>query len=276
MPGTAWIGILSPFLKTAEGNSAASIRAICPLKTRAQPVYDDEMARPQRVVVVDDDDLSRRGMADLLGDRPELQVLAALTHEQALHQPRWDAVDVALVDAADERQKVDQFPGVSVVESIRDRGGDETTVIVVTGHFFDDAVRRRMREAGADFFYNRIELHDAASLYEAVIDHDRESIRGVPPEADPEAMFRLGVTQNTHVNAGVHLAEAHPIEQELAGSALRRTRAKLRYRLHFGRVAGLNPVNADGRPPDREQAAPSLPQIQRFFDWATKTKDRRR
>src|SRR5579863_4039081 len=100
-------------------------------------------------------------MAELLGDRTELEVVAALTHEQALQHPRWDAIDVALVDAADERQKVDQFPGVSVVEAIRGHGGDQTAVIVVTGHFFDDAVRRRMREAGADYFYNRVEVHDA-------------------------------------------------------------------------------------------------------------------
>lgn len=215
-------------------------------------------------------------MAELLGDRSELEIVAALTHEQALHQPRWDAVDVAVVDAADERQKVDQFPGVSVVEAIRGQGGDHTSVIVVTGHFFDDAVRRRMREAGADFFYNRIEVHDAATLYRAVLDSDKESARGVPPESDPETMFRLGVTSDTRVNAGVQFAQDHPIELELSGGAIRRTRAKLRYRLIFGRAAGLNPVNADGRPPDREQMAPSLPQIQRFVDWATKAKDRRR
>jgi DNA-binding NarL/FixJ family response regulator len=225
----------------------------------------------RRVAVVDDDDLSRRGMAELLADRPEVEVVASLTHDQAMTQPRWDQVQVAVVDAADEREDTDQFPGVEVVEAIRHRGGDHTVVVVVTGHFFDDAVRRRMREAGADFFYNRIDLHDAAALYRAVCDLEGQA-GGVPAESDPEALFRLGVTEHTKVNDGVRYGTDHPMVAELSGGAIRRARARLRYRLAFGRASRLSPVNSDGRPPERDQEAPSLPQMQRFLDWATKAK----
>jgi len=230
------------------------------------------MAQPQRVVVVDDDDLSRRGMAELLGDRPDLQVLAALTHDQALRHPRWDGVDVALVDAADARQEDDQFPGVEVVEAVRERGGDRTTVIVITGHFLDDAVRRRMREAGADYYYNRIDIQDAAALYQAVLSCKDQPPPGVPPEQDPEHMFRLGVTEGTRVNDGVRFAREHPVDSGLSAGRTRGARARLRYRRIFGRQTHLNPVNSDGRPPERAQEDPSISQIQRFLDWATKTK----
>jgi hypothetical protein len=43
----------------------------------------------------------------------------------------------------------------------------------------------------------------------------------------------------------------------------------------FNRVARLNPVNADGTIPDRDQDEPSLPQIERFLEWASKSKMRR-
>ena len=176
-----------------------------------------------------------------------------------------------------KHRKKDQFPGVAVVQSIRERGGDHAAVIIVTGHFFDDAVRRRMREAGADYFYNRIELHDTAELYRAVLHCDEGSPdRSVPPESDPESMFHLGITPKTRVNAGVRFVQDHPVEETLGNGAIRRARARLQYRVAMGREAGLNPVNADGCPPERDQTAPSLPQIQRFMEWATKAKNRNR
>ncbi len=224
---------------------------------------------------MDDDDLSRRGIAELLGDRSELKVVDSFTHVQAMDRPRWDDIDVVMVDAADERLGGDQFPGVEVVETIRLHGGSRAKVHVVTGHFFDDAIRRRMREAGADFFHNRLDLHDTSVLYGAVLDAGDVTRTGVPAESDPETTFRLGVTEATRVNRAVRYAEGHPVQEDVGGGGGRRSRAKLHYRLRFARETGLNPVNADGRPPDREQDAPSLPQIQRFLEWATKVKDRR-
>lgn len=51
-----------------------------------------------------------------------------------------------------------------------------------------------------------------------------------------------------------------------------RSRKWLRLRQEFNEEARLNPVTADGRIPDRPQALPSLPQIARFLEWATRTK----
>ena len=228
----------------------------------------------KRVVVVDDDDISRRGLTELLADRPELEVAGSLVHDEALEwDSEWDTIDIAIVDAADSRRDDDHFPGVGVVDHIRRRRSrDQTMVIVLTGHFFDDAVRRRMREAQADFFYHRSELQESADLYEAIL-HPEQPRSGVPGGTDPEARFRLGVVSGTHVNDAIRFSRSTGLEAKLTGRQGDRSRSWSRLRTSFNDVAHLNPVNADGTPPERIQHDPSLTQIERFLNWATRVKD---
>lgn len=228
----------------------------------------------KRVVVVDDDDISRRGLTELLADRPELEVAGSLAHDEALEwTTEWDRVDIALVDAADSRRDDDHFPGVGVVDHIRRRRSrDEIMVVVLTGHFFDDAVRRRMREAQADFFYHRSELQDSADLYQAVL-HPEQARSGVPEGTNREAQFRLGVVPRTRINEAVRFSRSTGLEDKLAGRGGDRSRSWSRLRTSFNDVAHLNPVNADGTPPERQQRDPSLTQIERFLNWATHVKD---
>jgi len=228
----------------------------------------------KRVVIVDDDDISRRGFAELLADRPELEVIGMLDHQAAVGwgAPEWAPVDVALVDAADERADSDHFPGVGVVEAIRAaRTPNETIVVVVTGHFFDDALRTRMREAGADFFYHRSQFYDVERLYRVLL-HPEAERASVPPPVNTEALFRVGITPSTRVNEAIRLAGSLASPTPPAGLGPRRSRAWLRYRSMFNEVARLNPVNADGTVPERDQHDPSLPQIERFLQWATRAK----
>lgn len=232
--------------------------------------------RPTRVVVVDDDDISRRGMACLLDESPDICLVAALSHAQAMARSGWwQDVDFVLVDAADERCPDDHFPGVAVAERLRKhRSPRQTRIAVVTGHFFDDAVRRRMREAKADFFYHRGDLLAASALYEAVLRSDSVRHR-VPAEIDPEDQFCRGVSSATRVNRAVAFAVEHNLEQLLADRPQPRSRFWLRLRRDFNRDARLNPVTTDGRLPDRAQELPSLPQIARFLSWATRVKTAR-
>ncbi len=227
-----------------------------------------------RLVVVDDDDISRAGITAILSAVEELEIVASLDHPAAAAWgEQWRGVDVVLVDAADERRNDDQFPGVSVVESVRrHRDRRETRVIVLTGHFFDGAVRRRVREAGADFFYHRSELADAAALRAAVL---RRAGRPVPEPEDPEEEIRLGVSPHSRVNAAVAHALAEGLPERLAERANPRSRAWERLRREFNRHARLQAMTSDGRLPDRTQDTPSLPQISRFLTWATKVKTRR-
>jgi CheY-like chemotaxis protein len=225
-----------------------------------------------RVVVVDDDAVNRHGMAALLSASDQITLVAAFDHDEALAADDvWSDADVAVVDAADHRRAADQFPGVAVVEHIRRRAPARLTVIVVTGHFFDDAVRRRMREARADFFYHRADMADAEALYDAVL-RPEAARRRVPEPRDPEGQFRHGVSEHTRVNEAVGYALANALEERLAERAEPRSRRWLRLRGDFNRVARLTPVTSDGRMPDRPQEEPSLPQITRFIAWAMKVK----
>jgi hypothetical protein len=179
-------------------------------------------------------------------------------------------VDVLLVDAADPRNRDDNFPGVAVVEEVRrHRTRQQTLIVVITGHFFDDAVRRRMREARADLYYHRAELGDVQALRDVVLRPPAH--RPVPDPLQPEALFSQGVTEETRVNRAVAYAGEHGLETALAGDG-RPRRAWLRLRREFNREARLSPVTVDGRPPDRSQALPSRPQIARFLAWATRIK----
>ncbi|MHB8289503.1 MAG: hypothetical protein ACYDEY_09750 [Acidimicrobiales bacterium] len=225
------------------------------------------------VVVVDDDDMTCRGMAEYLADDPGIQVIGRLSHEEALSwTSEWDPVDVAVVDAADESSALDQFPGVAVVEQIRKRRSPrETLIIVTTGHFFDDAVRERMREARADYLFHRAEFHDASVLVNAVLSLDAD--HGIPVPALSETMFQLGVTHQTRINDALRFAADEGL---LAGSTgpARSRRQWITLRSEFNRIANLTPANSDGCPPSTFTDTPSMPQIARFLDWATKAKNR--
>jgi DNA-binding NarL/FixJ family response regulator len=225
-----------------------------------------------RVAIVDDDEVNRRGMGALLSGEGRVRVVAELSHAQALAWDReWEEVDVLLIDAADERAALDHFPGVTVVERLRSRRSRaETRVVVYTGHFFDDAVRRRMREAGADAFYHRSELGSGRAVREAVL--GGEAPRPVPEPADPELEFRHGITEETRVNLAVRFALERELPARLGQRPRPRSRSWARLRREFNRVARLTAVTVDGRPPDRPQELPSLAQIARFLAWATRVK----
>ncbi len=235
----------------------------------------EEIARPsrvKRVVIVEDDDINRLGMAGLLTSSSEIELVGALTHQEAMGwEGEWERVDVAVVDAADERVEGDQFPGVAVVQRIRRvRAPHQTAIVVITGHFFDDALRRRLREARADFLYHRSQLADGRALYDVVLHPDMQ--RRVPPAVDPEAELRHGVTGASRVNRAVAFAMEHGLMKVLANREHPRRRIWQHLRRDLNREAGLTPMTTDGRIPDRAQDLPSLPQIERFLAWATRVK----
>jgi len=126
-----------------------------------------------------------------------------------------------------------------------------------------------MREAQADFYYHRSQLGDARALRDAVL--RPEAGWRVPDPVDAEELFSQGVTGQTRVNRAVAYAREHGLAGASAGVE-RSRRGWLGLRRDFNREARLSPVTVDGRPPDREQALPSKPQILRFLAWATRVK----
>ena len=225
-----------------------------------------------RVVVVDNEAIGRLGMHAVLSADPRVEVVAVVDHDEALQVGRsWAGIDVAIVDAADDQLSGDQFPGVAVVQAMRaQRPPGRLSIVVITGHFFDDALRRRMREAKADYFYHRSSFADPAKLLAAVLSPPVAQ-NAIPPEADSETLDRLGIKAGSKVNAAVAWAGRHGQPGGLVPSGAGRRQAD-RLRHSFNLVARLEPRNHDGGVPNRPQDAPSHPQIQRFLDWATKVK----
>jgi hypothetical protein len=188
----------------------------------------------------------------------------------ALHKLQWNDIDVAVIEAADEQRPDDQFPGVAVVEHIRRiRNPQQTAIVIITQHYFNDALRRRLREAAADSVHPRQRLANACTLRSVVLPTPATP-RGVPPVRDLEALFCHGVTESTRVNRAVAFALQHDLQTQLAHRTQPRSRYWLRLRREFNHHARLNPVTTDGLPPDRDQNLPSLPQIARFLTWATR------
>jgi CheY-like chemotaxis protein len=152
---------------------------------------------PRRVVVVDNDPIMRTGTQSILACAAGLEVVAALDHYEALSwSSEWNAIHVAIVDASDQRRDGDQFPGVDVVRAIR-TGGAPVVVVVLTGQYLHPGLRRRMWEAGADFFFARDEGMTEDELVSVALHPDEHRRMPVSPEFLPT---ELGVTPLTAVN----------------------------------------------------------------------------
>jgi CheY-like chemotaxis protein len=221
------------------------------------------------VVVVDNDPVMRAGTAAILADVDNLELLAAMDHDSALEwTEQWFGVDVAVVDASDQRRARDQFPGVAVVRSIR-KHGRGVTVVVLTGQYLHPGLRHRMWDAGADFFYPRDEGMTADELISVVLRpsaHRRlASVVGSLPN-------ELGVTRATRVNELVDRLVGARLDTALEATSRKksdphgeRSRWWNHVRQLVGGPDGLSPTKAGG-----ERAIhldlPSIVQVRKF--WA--------
>lgn len=233
------------------------------------PSRVDGAAQRRRVAVVDNDPVMRAGTAAVLCCAPGIDLVASVDHDTARGwSSHWAGVDVAVVDASDHRRAGDQFPGVAVVSAIRTFGSD-VTVVVLTGQYLHPGLRRRMWEAGADFFYPRDEGMSVEELISVVTNPDdhrrlRHRPQGLPDE--------LGVTPATRVNDVVDRLTAAGLHEALASSSRKKsdphgTRSRWwnRVRELASGPSGLTPVKAGGEPAVHLDA-PSVVQLRKF--WA--------
>jgi CheY-like chemotaxis protein len=234
-------------------------------------------ASARTVVLVDNDDVMRAGAQVLLGGHDEIHVVASLTHDGAMAwDGAWSDVDVVLLDAADPQRAGDQFPGVAVARHIRTivNSTDAPRIVVVTGQFFHDGLRRRMVEAGVDAFASRWDGMRAEDLWALVL--DRESVTPVGSlriDAPPE----LGITAKTSVNRLVDELEQDELHSVLDGAQRKRHAAhgdRSRWwnvvRQRFAGPQGLEPRGGSGQP-QLDLDMPSVPKLRRFAAWATRT-----
>jgi hypothetical protein len=226
----------------------------------------------RRLVIVDDDQVRRTGLVALLRDTDGLDVAPPVGLETAmLWRTEWNPVDVCLVDVVDRSHPEDHFAGVEVVHCVRHHAGPGVVVVVVTDHYGHDALRLRVREAGADYLYPRSELATASRVRRAVTEPSGD--RRAPPIADPDSLHRLGVTPAARIDAFVR----HVRDRGLTGALLgtepfeqRRARWLFSARTALAETGRIHAVNADGTPPRREQQVPSIAQLRRVYQWATR------
>ena len=227
----------------------------------------------RRLAVVDNDEVTLLGTLAVLERVPDAKVVLAGDHDRALRwDSEWAGVDVAVIDASDTRRAGDQFPGVAIVEAARRRAGTGVVVVVVTGQLLHPGLRRRMWEAGADFFCPRFEGMSAGELVDLVL-HPEEHRR--LPAAAPALAPELGVKPQTAVNELVQALGAPELSGALdAGTRKKsnphgtRSRWWTSLRALASGPRGLDPVKSDGCR-SAELLAPSLPQLRKFWCSAT-------
>jgi CheY-like chemotaxis protein len=235
----------------------------------------------QRVVVIDDNEITRNGLAACLAGHDDIELLAVTDHHGADQwAQRWHQTDVVIVDAGDETNHQDHFPGVGVVNAIRNPNNPtRPLVIVVTGHYLHDGLRHRMRHAGADFFCNREDLRSDGALL-ALVRHPDLARRGVPEPSPSEAetAFNLGITSAaSDVTAFINLVTQHnlsdaldPPDSRVHNRGLRSRRAWTPFRHQAKTIGGIRTVTKHGDPPLRSQDLPSVSQLRRLYQWAAR------
>lgn len=226
-------------------------------------------------MLIDDNELTLDAFAAPLRRCAGVDLVAAVGHTDALAIESWSDIDVVVLDAADEKRVGDQFPGVGVVRHIRARQGLARPVIaIVTGHFQNDGLRRRMAEVDADFFFHRANLRSVDILTDFVLDPDVYR-RAIPPVSGDARDVAPGLTHRSRVDELVSYVERYELEGELmetrTGHGATSRRAWLRHRRALSEIARIDAVNlTTGTSPRSEQRYPSIHQVRRLWLWAAR------
>ncbi len=204
---------------------------------------------PATVAIVDDNLWVRHGRAAALGEHGGFDVVE-LEHRRATELGAgWAAVDVALVDAHDDSEPFDRFPGVGVVEAIRAAGRPTTAVVVVSRLVDNPYLRLRLAEAGADYCYHHDEVSDPEALV-AVATAPSPDHRVVWP--DRAALAALGLGAAARPNATLHYLAAEGLEGAFEVGVPQKSlelsrRTIMRVRREVGRLTGLRAPLGSGR-----------------------------
>lgn len=201
-------------------------------------------------------------------------MVAAIGHGEAIAWAGWPAVDVAVVDAADERRSGDQFPGVAVVRRVREStaaAARRPLIVVVTGHSLHDGLRHRMAKAEADLFFSRNEIDSVGTLVDVLL-HPENWRRQVPP---PGELPSLGIAR-ADVERLIEYVESEGLAGVLGPDPpVRpdpRSRRWLRHRRAMAKAAGIEPVNITTGNRPMEWEAPSIRQLSRVWQWAARVR----
>ena len=240
------------------------------------------MSQARRVVIVDNDPVTRGGLSAILDGFSEIELVRSVDHDTALSfTEEWDAIDVAIVDASDSRRREgDQFPGVAVVQSARTRRAPgDLTLVVLTGQALHQGLQRRMWEAGADFFYPRDEGMTESELAGVVLrPEEKRRMDTMPVELPGE----LGVGPRTTVNKVLARLDSPEAREALKHGGAKKSDPhgpRSRWWDHLRELAGgpggLTPRKASGDLA-LDQDKPSIVQLRKFWEAMTQVAEGRR
>lgn len=120
-------------------------------------------AKPLRLLVVDDHEVVRQGLAALLDRRPTFQVVAeAGTVEEALAQARRHRPDIIVMDV--------RLPDGSGVEACREIRAEmpDTRVVMLTSFPDDEAVLSAIVAGASGYLLKQVRARDLVAALEAV------------------------------------------------------------------------------------------------------------
>ncbi len=125
-----------------------------------------------RVLIVDDHELVREGLAELLGRDPNVEVVGkAETGEQALQLYRETRPDVALVDL-----RMTPTDGVTVITRLREEYGD-ARIIMLSSYDTDEDIYRGLKAGAQSYLLKDVGLGELVQTIRAV--HNGE--KRIPP-----------------------------------------------------------------------------------------------
>jgi CheY-like chemotaxis protein len=217
-----------------------------------------------RVLVVDDDPWLRAGRRAVLEAADGVIVVDVVDHATAVVRAGWDDVDVVLVDAHDPHAEFDHFAGVDVAARAR-AASSSIRIVVLSGHAFNDVLRLRMAEAGADEFHAHRDVDTADELVRIVT--TPQAIGPGPAETTGAARARLGMAPTGSVNDGVRWAGEHlgaaAVDPSAAASGLSRRRT-ITARSKLAELMGLEATPSSAA----RRTTPSWRDITGFLDRA--------
>ncbi len=156
-----------------------------------------DIQRPTRVLLVDDHEIVRRGMAALLARRPSFQVVAeAGSAAEAIGAARAFRPEMVIMDA-----RLPDGSGVDAARAIR-AARPETRVVILTGYPDDDAVFASILAGVSAFLLKHIGAGELVQALEAVARGDSlldsaitgpvlERVRGIAAEGRDPGLVRL-------------------------------------------------------------------------------------
>jgi DNA-binding NarL/FixJ family response regulator len=141
-------------------------------------VFRETERRPIQLVIVDDHDLAREGLRDMLEDEPDMEVVGeAANGREALTLCSRLVPDLVLMDV-----RMPEMDGLEATREVK-QGFPKISVLMVTMHENPDYLLEALRAGAAGYILKDAPKHEVASAV-------RQVLNGESP-LDPELAVRL-------------------------------------------------------------------------------------